>query len=109
MLRTPEASLTSYKGNSHVLTLRDYLADGLYVDVPVLAYPRRPDINRFIDGKRYAPDMLADRNFLRAFGFNQKEVDYLASHQWREFRLVYFGPYKLENGQDWVWLFRRID
>jgi monoamine oxidase len=99
----------------HVLTVRDNLADGLYVDagaehftkpgydlywqyvkefdLPVLSYPRRPNVNRFIDGRMYTPEMLADRNVLNRFGFSQKEINYLANHQWWEFELLYFGPY----------------
>jgi monoamine oxidase len=111
----------SGRTGGHVLTLRDHLADGFYVDagaehftkpgydrywqyvkefdLPYLTYPRRPNVNRFINGRMYTPEILADRNVLKSFGFNQREIDYLASHQWWEFRLLYFGPYldRFEN------------
>jgi monoamine oxidase len=117
MKRGHEVTVLEASGRTggHVLTLRDHLADGFYVDagaehftkpgydlywryvkefdLPYLAYPRRPNVNRFINGKMYTPEMLADRNVLKDFGFNQKEIDYLASHQWWEFRLLYFRPY----------------
>src|SRR5262245_43558165 len=117
MKRGHEVTVLEASGRTggHVLTLRDHLADGFYVDagaehftkpgydlywryvkefdLPYLAYPRRPNVNRFINGKMYTPEMLADRNVLKNFGLNQKEVDYLASHQWWEFRLLYFRPY----------------
>jgi monoamine oxidase len=102
----------------HVLTLRDYLADGLYVDagaehftqpgydlywqyvrefgLPVLAYPRRPNVTRFIGGKMYSKEMLSDPHILKEFDLNQREIDYLARHEWWEFRLLYFAPY-LDN------------
>jgi monoamine oxidase len=44
----------------------------------------------------YTPEMLADRNILRSFGFTQREIDFLANHQWWEFQLLYFKPY-LDN------------
>ncbi len=99
----------------HVFTVRDHLADGLYVDggaehitkpgydrywqyvkefdLTVLPYPRRPNVMRFIGGKMYSPEMLADRKVLSGFGFNQREVDYLARHAWWELPLLYYAPY----------------
>ena len=117
MKRGHEVTVLEASGRTggHVLTLRDHLADGLYVDagaehftkpgydrywqyvkefeLPYLAYPRRPNVNRFINGRMYTPEMLADRNILKSFGFNQREIDFLANHQWWEFQLLYFRPY----------------
>jgi monoamine oxidase len=117
MKRGHEVTVLEASGRTggHVLTLRDHLADGFYVDagaehftkpgydrywqyikefdLPYLAYPRRPNVNRFINGRMHTPEMLADRNILKSFGLNQREIDYLASHQWWEFRLLYFRPY----------------
>ena len=123
MRRGHEVTVLEAAGRTggHVLTIRDYLADGLYVDagaehftqpgydlywrylkefdLPVLAYPRRPNVNRFIDGKMYTPETLADRSILQSLGLNQREIDYLANHQWWEFRLLYFKPY-LDSFED---------
>jgi monoamine oxidase len=120
MKRGHEVTVLEASGRTggHVLTLRDHLADGLYVDagaehftrpgydlyweyvkefnLQVLPYPRRPNVIRFIDGKRYTREMLSDRNNLRNLALNQREIDYLAGHQWWEFPLLYFGPY-LDN------------
>ena len=105
----------------HVRTIRDPLPDGLYADVgaehftkpgytqywkyvekfqlPVLAYPRRRNMLRRIDGTWYTEDQLQDPAILKRFGFNQREVDYLARNGWTELPLLYFGPY-LDAFQD---------
>ena len=117
MKRGHEVTVLEASGRTggHVLTLRDHLADGLYVDagaehftrpgydlyweyvkefnLPVLPYPRRPNVMRFIGGKMYTREMLSDRNVLKDLGLNPREVDYLANHPWWEFPLLYFGPY----------------
>ncbi len=117
MRRGHEVTVLEAAGRTggHVLTIRDNLADGLYVDggaehftkpgydlywqyvkefdLPVFAYPRRPNVSRFINKKMYTPQMLADRSVLASMGLNQKEVDFLTRHQWWEFRLLYFNPY----------------
>ena len=99
----------------HVRTIHDPLADGLYADVgaehitkpgydlywgyvkefglTALPYPRRDDVRRWIDGRLYTEDELRDPNVLKKFGFNQREIDFLARHPWNEFPLLYFGPY----------------
>ena len=81
-------------------TVRDPLADGLYVDggaehftrpgyelfwghvkefgLEALAYPRRENILRLIDGRLFTEEMLADPKVLSGFGFNQREIDFLA-------------------------------
>ena len=99
----------------HILTVRDSLADGLYADagaehfykpgydefyryleefdLPVIAYPRRDRMIRFLGGKPYTAEMLADRNVLRAFELNQREIDYVARHSWPELSGLYLEPY----------------
>ncbi|MEW5977301.1 MAG: FAD-dependent oxidoreductase [Acidobacteriota bacterium] len=99
----------------HIFTVRDHLMDGLYADggaehftqpgydlywqyvhefnLPYLPYPRRPRIMRFINGKMYSPEMLADRKVLAGFGLSQREIDFLTRHQWWELPLLYYQPY----------------
>src|SRR5262245_19598137 len=70
------------RSGGHVLTVRDNLPDGLYADagaehfyrrgydeffgyldefdLPLVRYPRRDAMLRFIDGKPYTEEMLAD-------------------------------------------------
>ncbi|HEV8130052.1 MAG TPA: FAD-dependent oxidoreductase [Acidobacteriota bacterium] len=105
----------SSRTGGHVLTVRAGLADGLYADggaehftkpgydiywryvkefnLPALYYPRREHMIRFINGKMYTEEMLADGNVLKRFGFNQRETDFLEKHQWWELPLLYFTPY----------------
>ena len=105
----------SARTGGHVLTVREGLADGLYADggaehftkpgydlywqyvkefnLPALYYPRREQMIRFIRGKMYTEEMLADRNVLKEFGFNQKEIDFLAKHPWWELASLYYSPY----------------
>jgi monoamine oxidase len=100
----------------HVKTIRDPLPDGLYADVgaehftakpgysqywkyvekfklPFLAYPRRTNMLRRIDGKWYTEEQLQDPAVLKSFGFNQREVDFLAKQGWTALPQLYFGPY----------------
>jgi len=105
----------SGRPGGHVKTIRDPLPDGLYADVgaeqfttpgyteywkyvekfklPFLAYPRRTNMLRRIDGKWYTEEQLQDPAVLKAFGFNQHEVDYLVKKGWTSLPLLYFGPY----------------
>jgi monoamine oxidase len=105
----------------HVRTLHDPLADGLYADVgaehftrpgyeqywkyvekfklPALPYPRRVSMLRRIDGKWHTEDQLQQPRVLKAFGFNQKEIDFIVKRGWTELPLLYFGPY-LDAVQD---------
>jgi monoamine oxidase len=105
----------SGRAGGHVKTIRDPLPDGLYADVgaehftkpgydqfwkyverfhlPALAYPRRQNMLRRIDGKWYAEDQLQDRTVLSAFGFNPREIDFIAQNGWTELPLLYLGPY----------------
>lgn len=117
MRRGHEVTVLEAAGRSggHILTVRDGLADGLYADagaehfyrpgydmfwryidefqLPVMAYPRRDHMIRYLRGKPYTEEMLADRNVLQKFGLNQKEIDYLVRHPWAEFSQLYYAPY----------------
>jgi monoamine oxidase len=99
----------------HVRTVRDPLADGLYVDggaehftrpgyelfwghvkefgLEALTYPRRENMLRLIDGRLFTEEMLADPKVLSGFGFNQREIDFLAREPWWKLRGLYFAPY----------------
>jgi monoamine oxidase len=99
----------------HVRTLRDPLADGLYVDggaehftrpgyelfwghvkefgLEALAYPRRENMLRLIDGRLFTEEMLADPKVLAGFAFNQREIDFLAREPWWKLPALYFAPY----------------
>jgi monoamine oxidase len=111
----------SGRPGGHVRTIHDPLADGLYADVgaehftrpgyeqywkyvekfklPALPYPRRVRMLRRIDGKWYTEDQLQQPKVLKAFGFNQKEIDFIVKRGWTELPLLYFGPY-LDAVQD---------
>jgi monoamine oxidase len=117
MRRGQDVTVLEAAGRSggHILTVRDGLADGLYADagaehfyrpgydmfwryidefqLPVIAYPRRDHMVRYLGGKLYTEEMLANRNVLTKFGLNQKEIDYLERHPWAEFSQLYYGPY----------------
>lgn len=105
----------------HVFTIRDPLAGGLYADggaehftkpgyeiyrqyvekfgLTAMEYPRRKNLIRFINGTMYTEEMLADREVLKKFGFNRKEIDYLAQNPWTELPSLYYGPY-LDSFED---------
>src|SRR5438309_1152229 len=105
----------SGRPGGHVRTIRDPLPSGLYADVGAehftrpgydqywkyveslklsfLAYPRREHTLQRIDGKWYTEEQLQDRTVLKLFGFNPREVDFIARHGWSELPLLYFGPY----------------
>ena len=105
----------SDRTGGHVFTFRDPLDDGLYADagaehftqpgyerywsyvnefkLPYRYYPRRENILRFIGGKMYSPEMLADRGVLAGLGLNRREVEYLGSHPFPELASLYFAPY----------------
>lgn len=117
MKRGHDVTLLEASGRpgGHVRTIHDPLADGLYADIgaehftnpgydryrqyveefklPVLAYPRRINMLRKIDGKWYTEEQLQDREVLKGFGFKANEIDYIVKHGWAELPLMYFGPY----------------
>src|SRR5437660_9758546 len=86
----------SGRTGGHVRTVREGLADGLYVDagaehftqpgydrywqyvrefnLTALPYPRRNRMLRVLQGKMYSEDDLQSPNVLKALGFNQREV-----------------------------------
>lgn len=99
----------------HVFTYRGDLPDGLYVDagaehftqpgyerywsyvrefgLEYLYYPRRERMVRWIRGKHYSEEMLADRRVLADLGFNPREVAFMVEHGFPELAALYFGPY----------------
>ncbi len=105
----------SGRAGGHVKTIYDPLPDGLYADVgaehftkpgydhfwkyvdkfklPALAYPRRRNMLRRIDGRWHTEAQLQDPGVLRGFGFNPREVDFIVKHGWTELPLLYLGPY----------------
>ena len=105
----------SGRTGGHVFTVHDPLADGLYGDggaehftkpgyeiyhqyveefgLIAMEYPRRKNLVRFINGKMYTEEMLADREVLKKFKLNRKEVDYLAQNPWWDLASLYYGPY----------------
>jgi monoamine oxidase len=105
----------SGRHGGHVFTGRDGLSDGLYADMgaehitkpgyeryweytkefdlEVLPYPRRKNMLVRIGEKFYTEEMLADPEVLKKFGFNQREVKYLADNSMQELKALYLGPY----------------
>jgi monoamine oxidase len=99
----------------HVKTVRDELADGLYVDagaeqftkpgyelywgyvrefnLPHMQDHRREHMLRRVRDRLYSEEELADKKVLAGFGFNQREVDYLSQHAWWELPSLYLDKY----------------
>src|SRR6478735_4459757 len=99
----------------HVFTVHDGLSDGLYGDfgaehftnpgyeryreyvkeleLSALAYPRRKNLLRRINGKFYTEEMLADPAVLRKLGYNEKEVSYLSKNPYWDLESLYIKPY----------------
>ena len=107
----------------HVYTGHDGLSDGLYADfgadhitkpgyekffeyikefdLEVLDYPNAegsPNLKeknslKMIEGKFYTEEMLADRETLKRFGFNDKEIKFLSAHPWYELKWFYLNSY----------------
>jgi monoamine oxidase len=91
----------SARTGGHVFTFREGLDDGLYADggaehftqpgyekfwsyvrefnLPFLYYPRREHLLRWIDGRMYTPEMLADPKVLGELGLNRREIVCLAA------------------------------
>ncbi len=105
----------SGRAGGHVKTIHDPLADGLYADVgaehftkpgydlywgyvrefnlTALYYPHREHLIRFFGKKMYSEADLADPKVLAQFGFNQREIEYLAKHPWWDLASLYLKPY----------------
>jgi len=105
----------SERTGGHVFTVREGLDDGLYADggaeqftqpgyerywgyvrefnLSYEYYPRREQITRWIDGKMYTQEMLADPKVLAAFGLNQRELKFLKDHPFPELAGLYYKPY----------------
>ncbi|PYQ50540.1 MAG: amine oxidase, partial [Acidobacteria bacterium] len=104
------------RAGGHVRTIRDPLADGLYVDggaehftrpgydlfwgyvqefgLTALPYRRRrQNMVRLVDGQLRTEEMLGDPKVLSGLGFNQKEIDFLAREPWWNLPSLYFAPY----------------
>lgn len=105
----------SGRHGGHVFTVHDGLSDGLYGDfgqehftkpgyeryweyikefgLTALAYPRRKNLMKRMNGKFYSEEMLRDRGELKKFGFNEREINFLAENPWTELKSLYFRPY----------------
>jgi monoamine oxidase len=105
----------SGRAGGHVRTVRDGLADGLYVDagaehftkpgyelyweyvrefnLPYMEDFRREHMLRWIDNRMYSEEELADAKVLAALGFNQREIEFLRRHPWGELRALYVDKY----------------
>ena len=99
----------------HVFTFREGLDDGLYADggaehftqpgyerfwsyvkefdLQPLYYPRREHLLRWIGGRMYTSEMLADPKVLATLGLNRREIEYLTKHPFPELASLYFAPY----------------
>ncbi len=105
----------SGRPGGHVRTVHDPLADGLYADVgaehfyypgyalywqymqefdlPHIAYPRRDNMVRFLDGKLYTEKDLHSKANLAQLGLKQREIDFLSERLWWDLVLLYIQPY----------------
>ncbi len=103
------------RAGGHVRTIHDPLPDGLYADLgaeqctrpgyeryrqyalefglELVPYPRRDGEARYLDGKLHTEEMLADKTVLSGLGFNAREAEFLARHEWHDLPLLFFGPY----------------
>ena len=111
----------SGRTGGHVFTVREGLDDGLYADggaehftqpgyeryrdyvrefdLPYVYYPRREGLVRWIRGRPYTEQMLADRQVLGSLGLNRREIDYLTTHPFPELASLYYAPY-VDNFED---------
>lgn len=105
----------SERTGGHVFTFRSGLDDGFYADAGAeqftlpgyerfwdyvrefnLAYryyPRRERMLRWIGGRMYTEEMLADPNVLASLGLNQREIAYLRTHPFWDLASLYYGRY----------------
>ncbi len=103
------------RSGGHVRTVREGLADGLYVDAGAehftkpgyelywgyvtefaLAYVadrRRETILRWVDAKPWTEEQLKDQKVLSGLGFQQREVEFLRRHEWSELPNLYVSTY----------------
>ncbi|PYV13838.1 MAG: amine oxidase, partial [Acidobacteria bacterium] len=117
MKRGHEVTLLEASGRpgGHVRTIHDPLPDGLYADVgaehftqpgydlyrqyvrefglTALYYPRREHMLRYIGGKMYTEEMLADPAVLAKLGYNSREIEFLRREPWWNLAMLYFKPY----------------
>ena len=56
-------------------------------------YPRREQITRWIGGKMYTQEMLADPKVLATFGLNPREIKFLKDQPFPELAALYYKPY----------------
>jgi monoamine oxidase len=99
----------------HVRTFREGLPDGLYVDagaehftkpgydrywgyvaefkLPVFTDHRRHNMVRWLNGKPWTEEQLADPKVMSALGMNQRETDFLRRHAWWELPNLYLTSY----------------
>ena len=59
----------------------------------LLPYPRRDGEARYLEGKLYTEEMLADRKVLVGLGFKDREAEFLSRHEWHDLPLLFFNPY----------------
>jgi monoamine oxidase len=117
MRRGHEVTVLEASGRpgGHVKTVRDGLADGLYVDagaehftkpgydlywgyvkefgLPVVEDARRKTGIRWIAGKPRTPEQLQDPAVLSSLGLSQREVEFLKRRAWWELPHLYLDSY----------------
>ena len=99
----------------HVMTVRDNLPDGLYVDagaeqftkpgydlywgyvrefnLPHIQDHRRDHMMRRIGDRLYSEAELANPKVLSGFGLNQREINFLTQHTWWDLPSLYLDKY----------------
>lgn len=105
----------SARSGGHVRTVREGLADGLYVDggaehftkpgyerywgyvaefaLPYVADRRREKMLRWLDGQPRTEEQLGDAKILSGMGFDQREIEFLRRHAWWELPNLYLAAY----------------
>lgn len=69
---------------------RQYVHD---FGLPLVPYPRRDNLLRYVDQRPHTDEMLADRTVLAGLGLNRREIDHVCRTEWSELKMLYFGPY----------------
>ncbi|HWB52881.1 MAG TPA: FAD-dependent oxidoreductase [Tepidisphaeraceae bacterium] len=104
------------RSGGHILTLHDRLADGLYADagaehfyrpgydhlwryieefqLPVIAYPRRRNLLRSVQGHLYSQDQLSTGAMLSRLGYNQREIHYIHKNSLDDLPGLYYSEYE---------------